>query len=329
MKENLFSPFGLIFIGIFSLSSIPFSILLYFLRKFLPIKAPQANGIYGGLQCNPNEANMVTISNSTMIFYGSTHIHSYKWTWNVFSIVLVPTNLFLLQLHHWPRYRYRCNQWNTCTGGCVIFWHEPDCCVLCAMVQLCNACALHVRACLDQCVHVNVCVLMRSITMYVLYLSRNMMLLSKSQCLIHTHTHCDPSSSQIRIKKLIAFSSWDIEYYHVDSLGFGSTQLKSRLSFSLSVSFGPHSFGIYKSCSQHFQFHLNEWTFYHSLYFSHIQIPFSLYLFASLLFWENVSCNRNTWTVSKRDWLWNGEFYGSFYAYRTSLAKSFNCFSSV
>lgn len=83
MKENLFSPFCLIFIGIFSLSSIPFSILLYqfyFLRKFLPIKAPQANGIYGGLQCNPNEANMVTISNSTMIFYGSTHIHSCKRT---------------------------------------------------------------------------------------------------------------------------------------------------------------------------------------------------------------------------------------------------------
>lgn len=145
----------------------------------------------------------------------------------------------------------------------------------------------------------------------------------------HTNTHCDPSSSQFRIKKLIAFSSWDIEYYHVDSLGFGFTQLKSTLSFSLSVSFAPHSFGIYKSCSQHFQFHLNEWTFYHSLYFSHIRLPFSLYLFASLLFWENVSCNRNTWTVSKRDWLWNGEFYGSFYAYRTSLAKSFNCFSSV
>lgn len=58
--------------------------------------------------------------------------HSFKCTWNVslnMGIVFRWNFSFMLDSHHWPRYQYRCNQWNQPNNQPTIvlsyFWHRP------------------------------------------------------------------------------------------------------------------------------------------------------------------------------------------------------------
>lgn len=76
--------------------------------------------------------------------------------------IVRPTNLFLLQLHQWPRYQYRCRR-STCTRWIChivissVYIHKIIICVRCACLSSSNPRFLRVLVCVYPCDQLQYC----------------------------------------------------------------------------------------------------------------------------------------------------------------------------